>query len=458
MQRVLVIDDEKLILDMIKSELEKSNFDVTVTNSSKDAIKLLDLMDFEVILLDLMMPNITGLELLQMIKEKKSDIPVIMITAHGSIDTAVKAMKLGAYDYLTKPFSMEELILVVSNAIKYKLTSEELKFYKKEFKCNYGIQMIIGKSKAITELKSLIKKVAEADVKVILIEGESGTGKELVARAIHAEGERCKHPFVAINCASLPENLLESELFGHEKGAFTDAKTAKKGLIEFADKGTLFLDEIGDMPLNLQAKILRFLEDRTVRKLGGLVDLNVDVQVIAATNKNLKKLVAEGKFREDLFYRIQVVPILVPPLRERREDILEIARFFIGAFNNEFKKSIKGFTPIAEKLMVQYDWPGNVRELRNSVERAMIFEDSDMIKVERLPVEIITISSRQSSPTAKNIDFKIPPNGLDIEEVEKELIKQALSITKGNQSKAARLLNIGVDAMRYRMKKFGLLN
>ncbi len=458
MQRVLVIDDEKLILDMIKSKLEKSNFDVTATNSSKDAIKLLDLMDFEVILLDLMMPNITGLELLQMIKEKKSDIPVIMITAHGSIDTAVKAMKLGAYDYLTKPFSMEELILVVSNAIKYKLTSEELKFYKKEFKCNYGLQMIIGKSKAITELKSLIKKVAEADVKVILIEGESGTGKELVARAIHAEGERCKHPFVAINCASLPENLLESELFGHEKGAFTDAKTAKKGLIEFADKGTLFLDEIGDMPLNLQAKILRFLEERTVRKLGGLVDLNVDVQVIAATNKNLKKLVAEGKFREDLFYRIQVVPIVVPPLRERKEDILEIARFFIGAFNNEFKKSIKGFSPIAEKLMVQYDWPGNVRELRNSVERAMIFEDSDMIKVERLPVEIITISSRQPSPTAKNIDFKIPPNGLDIEEVEKELIKQALSITKGNQSKAARLLNIGVDAMRYRMKKFGLLN
>jgi len=458
MQRVLVIDDEKLILDMIKSELEKSNFSVTATDSSKDAIKLIESMDFEVILLDLMMPNITGLELLQMIKEKKSDVPVIMITAHGSIETAVKAMKLGAYDYLTKPFSMEELTMVVSNAIKFKLTSEELKYYKREFKCNYGIQMIIGKSKAITEVKSLIKKVAEADVKVILIEGESGTGKELVARAIHAESERCKRPFVAINCASLPENLLESELFGHEKGAFTDAKTAKKGLIEFADGGTLFLDEIGDMPLNLQAKILRFLEDRSVRKLGGLTDLNVDVQVIAATNKNLKKLVAEGNFREDLFYRIQVVPILVPPLRERREDILEIAKFFVGMFNNEFKKSIKGFTPIAEKLMLQYDWPGNVRELRNAVERAMIFEDSDMITVERLPVEIITISCRQTMPAAKCLELKIPQNGLDIEEVEKELIKQALAITKGNQSKAARLLNIGVDAMRYRMKKFGLLN
>lgn len=458
MARILVVDDEKLILDMIKATLEKEGYSVTTVNNSKEVLKLIDVADFDVILLDLMMPNITGLELLNMIKEKKSGVPVIIITAHGSIETAVKAIKLGAFDYLTKPFTMEQLLLTVSKAINFRLNTEELLYYKNEFKCQYGVQMIIGKSKAMRDLRELIKKVAEADVKVVLIEGESGTGKELVARAIHAEGERCKRPFVAINCASLPENLLESELFGYEKGAFTDAKVTKKGLIEFANGGTLFLDEIGDMPLNLQAKILRFLEDRSVRRLGGLGDMTVDVQVIAATNKNLKKLVSEGKFREDLFYRIQVVPIHIPPLRERREDIAELSKFFINLFNKEFKKNIKGFAPIAESLMMQYDWPGNVRELKNAIERAMIFEDREMIMVERLPVEIITMSARQNILSSKPVEVKIPENGIDIEEVEKELIKQALAMAKGNQSKAARLLNIGVDAMRYRMKKFGLLN
>lgn len=458
MPKVLVVDDEKLICDMIKTELEKEKFSVVVATSSKEAIKLIDSEEFDLILLDLMMPEVTGLELLQMIKEKGSETPVIMITAHGSIETAVKAMKLGAFDYLTKPFSMDELVITAKKALNYKLKTEELNYYKREFQCNYGLQMIIGKSKAIMEIKALIKKIAEADVKVVLIEGESGVGKELVARAIHAEGPRCRRPFVAINCASLPETLLESELFGYEKGAFTDAKTTKKGLIEFADGGTLFLDEIGDMPLNLQAKLLRFLEDRTVRKLGGLQNVNVDVQIIAATNKNLRKLVSQGTFREDLYYRIQVVPIVIPPLRERREDILELAHFYIKVFNREFKKNIKGFAPIAEKLLLQYDWPGNVRELKNAIERAMIFEDSDRIKVEMLPVEIITLSSRQGQVMSnRGVEIKIPETGIDIEEVEKELIKQALNIAKGNQSKAARLLHIGVDAMRYRMKKYGLL-
>lgn len=457
MPRVLVVDDENLILEMIQSELEKNKLHVTVVNNSKDAIKEIDASDFDVILLDLMMPNITGLELLEMIKEKKIDASVILMTAYGSVETAVKAIKLGAFDYLTKPFSMDELQLVVNKAIEFRRNLESLKLFKKDFKCNFGLEMIIGKSKAINDVKMLVKRVADADAKVVLIEGESGTGKELVARAIHAEGIRCERPFVAINCASLPENLLESELFGYEKGAFTDAKTSKKGLIEYADGGTIFLDEIGDMPFNLQAKMLRFLEDRSVRKLGGLADLAVDVQVVVATNKNLKRLVSEGKFREDLFYRIQVVPIVLPPLRDRKQDILELAKFFITVYDKEFKKSIKGFAPLAEKMILQYDWPGNVRELRNAIERAMIFEDSDMITVERLPVEIITMSTRQSLASTRLLDLKIPQNGIDIEEVEKELVKQALSMTKGNQSKAAKLLNIGVDAMRYRMKKYGML-
>lgn len=454
MANILVVDDEKLILDMISIELEKHGYNVTATNSSKEAVKLVELYSYDLILIDLMMPHITGLELLQMIKEKKSDIPVIMITAHGSIETAVKAMKLGAFDYITKPFSMDEFIIIVNKAIDFAKTQAELNYYRKEHKSNFGIDAIIGVSKEINEVKSMIKRVANADVKVVLIEGESGVGKELIAKAIHNEGQRSKKPFIAINCASLPENLLESELFGYEKGAFTDAKVSKEGLIEFAEGGVLFLDEIGDMPMSLQAKLLRFLEDRTVRRLGGLADTKVDVQLIAATNKNLKKLVAEEKFREDLYYRIKVVSIHVPPLRERRDDILELAKFFISQFNREFKKNIKGFSPIAQKLILQYDWPGNVRELKNTIERAMIFEDRDQIMIERLPLEIISISSRH--PLEK-LDVKIPEDGIDIEEVERELVKQALTIAKGNQSKAARLLNIGVDAMRYRMKKFGFL-
>lgn len=454
MANILVVDDEKLILDMIKIELEKQGYMVTTTNSSKEAIKFIELSKYDLVLIDLMMPHITGLELLQMIKERRPETAVIMITAHGSIETAVKAMKLGAYDYITKPFSSDEFIITVNKAIEYAKAQSELNFYRKENKTNYGLDTIIGISKEINEVKSMIKRVATADVKVILIEGESGVGKELIARAIHNEGRRNKKPFIAINCASLPENLLESELFGYEKGAFTDAKSSKEGLIEFADGGVLFLDEIGDMPLSLQAKLLRFLEDRTVRRLGGLIDVRVDVQLIAATNKNLKKLVTEEKFREDLYYRIKVVPIYVPPLRERKDDILELSKFFINQFNKEFKKNIKGFSPIAQKMILLYDWPGNVRELKNTIERAMIFEDRDQIMVERLPLEIISASSRQSSDRA---DIKLPESGIDIEEVERELLKQALTMAKGNQSKAARLLNIGVDAMRYRMKKFGFL-
>lgn len=454
MAKILVVDDENLICDMIKSELEKSGYDVTALNNSKDVIKAIDAGDYDLILLDLMMPKITGLELLGMIKEKKSDTVVIMITAYGSIESAVKAMKLGAFDYLTKPFSMDELNMVVKKGLDYHRSLEEIKFYKKELKHNYGLDSIIGGSKAINDAKALVRRVSSADVKIVLIEGESGVGKELIARAVHTEGHRSKRPFVAINCASLPENLLESELFGYEKGAFTDAKATKQGLIEFADGGVIFLDEIGDMPLSLQAKLLRFLEDKQVRKLGGLSDVRVDVQVIAATNKNLRKRVEDGKFRDDLYYRIQVVPIHVPSLRERREDILELSKHFIRVFNEEFKKNIKGFAPIAQRMMLQYDWPGNVRELKNTIERAMIFEDKDMIMVERLPAEIITMSSRANQGL---IDLKIPPNGIDIEEIEKELVKQALTISKGNQSKSARLLNIGVDAMRYKMKKFGFL-
>lgn len=455
MNKVLIVDDEKLICDMLKTELEKNNYDVTVVNSSKDAIKAIEYTQFDIILLDLMLPKITGLDLLALIKEKSPNTVVIIITAYGSAESAVKAMKLGAFDYITKPFSMDEMLVVIKKAEEYSRKLKEVNYYKKEREKKYNLDAIVGSSKAIKEIKDLITRVAEADVKVILIEGESGVGKELIAKAIHGSGRRAEGPFIPINCASVPETLLESELFGYEKGAFTDAKTTKQGLIELADGGTLFLDEIGDMPMTIQAKMLRFLEERKARRVGGLVDISVDVQIIAATNKILKKLVQEGKFREDLFYRIKVVPIFIPPLRERKEDIMELANYFIKLFNSEFKKNVKGFSPIAMKMIMQYDWPGNIRELRNVIERAMIFEDEDMIMVERLPAEIIASSNRPNS--TGSFEIRIPPDGIDIEEVEKELIRQALTLSKGNQSKAARLLNIGVDAMRYRMKKFGFL-
>ncbi len=455
MNKILIVDDEKIICDMLKTELEKNDYDVTVVNNSKDAIKAIEFTHFDIILLDLMLPKITGLDLLSLIKEKSPDTVVIMITAYGSVESAVKAMKLGAFDYISKPFSMDEMLVVIKKAEEYAKKIKEVNYYKKEREQKYDLDAIVGSSKVMRDIKDLITRVAEADVKVVLIEGESGVGKELIAKAIYSSGKRAEGPFIAINCASVPETLLESELFGYEKGAFTDAKATKQGLIELADGGTLFLDEVGDMPMTIQAKMLRFLEERKVRRVGGLTDISVDVQIIAATNKILKKLVQEGKFREDLYYRIKVVPIFVPPLRERKEDIIELANFFIKKFNTEFKKKVKGFSPIAMKMIMQYDWPGNIRELRNVIERAMIFEDQDMIMVERLPAEIIASSNRQSS--TESFEFKIPPDGIDIEEVEKELIRQALAMSKGNQSKAARLLNIGVDAMRYRMKKFGFL-
>jgi len=455
MSKILIVDDEKLICDMLRTELEKNNYEVTVVNNSKDAIKVIEHTNFDIVLLDLMLPKITGLDLLSLIKEKSPNTVVIIITAYGSAESAVKAMKLGAFDYITKPFSMEEMLVVIKKAEEYAKKLQEIDYYKKERGREFSLDAIIGSSKAIKDIKETIMRIAEADVKVVLIEGESGVGKELIAKAIHGLSKRASSPFIAINCASVPETLLESELFGHEKGAFTDAKTTKQGLIDLADGGTLFLDEIGDMPTSIQAKLLRFLEERKVRRVGGLTDIPVDVQVIAATNKVLKKLVQEGKFREDLYYRIVVVPIYVPPLRERKEDIIDLANHFIKHFNREFKKHVKGFSPIALKMIMQYDWPGNIRELRNVIERAMIFEEEDMIMVERLPAEIIASSGKTygSSP----LEIKIPPEGIDIEEVEKELIRQALLMTKGNQSKAARLLNIGVDAMRYRMKKFGFL-
>jgi len=300
----------------------------------------------------------------------------------------------------------------------------------------------------------MMAKVAKSDAATVLVQGESRTGKELVAKWIHYESARAEKPFVAINCAAVPATLLESELFGHEKGAFTDAKTSKKGLFELADGGTVFLDEIGDMEVGMQAKLLRFLEDRTFRRIGGAKVIPVDVRIISATNKDLLKAIEEKVFRNDLYYRLQVIPIFLPSLRERKEDILVLANYFIELFTKEFNKPTKGISAMAEKLLVEYNWPGNIRELKNVIERAIILGNDENLLLENLPLEIVAKASQITVPMAT---FKLPPEGIDIEEVERELIKQSLEITDWNQPKAAKKLNLGIDAFRYRMKKFGFL-
>jgi transcriptional regulator with PAS, ATPase and Fis domain len=300
----------------------------------------------------------------------------------------------------------------------------------------------------------MMDKVAKSDATTVLIQGESGTGKELVAKWIHYESSRAEKPFVAINCAAVPATLLESELFGHEKGAFTDAKATKKGLFELADGGTVFLDEIGDMEMGMQAKLLRFLEDRTFRRIGGSKVMSVDVRIVSATNKDLLKAIDDKSFRNDLYYRLQVIPIFLPPLRERKDDIILLAKYFIEHYCREFNKHVRSISNMAEKLLVEYHWPGNIRELKNVIERALILGSEETLLLEHLPLEIV---ARASSTVAPVATFKLPPEGVDIEEVEKELIRQALEISDWNQSKAAKKLSLGIDAFRYRMKKFGYL-
>jgi two-component system, NtrC family, response regulator AtoC len=299
---------------------------------------------------------------------------------------------------------------------------------------------------------SMVEKIARSDASTVLIQGESGTGKELIAKAIHYESARADKPFMAINCAAVPETLLESELMGHEKGAFTDAKLQKKGLFEIADGGTLFLDEIGDMEPGMQAKLLRVLEERSFRRVGGTKDVQIDVRIVSATNKDLLKAMEEKTFRNDLYYRIQVIPLFLPPLRERQEDIIPLAEHFISHFNREFGKSVKGISKMAEKFLTEYTWPGNIRELKNVIERAIILENEEMLLLEHLPQEIVAKAGGSGGG-----GFRLPPEGIDIEDVERELIRQALEISEGNQSKAAKKLSLGIDAFRYRMKKFGFL-
>jgi len=451
--QILVVDDEQLIRWSIEQNLKKQGYDVRTAEDGEVALRLVQEEQPDLILLDIQMPGISGLEVLEKVKEIDEDIVVIIVTAQGGLETAVTAMRLGAYDYINKPFNFDELSLVIRKALETSNLLREVAGLRSEHK-KIGPPNIIGVSKHMKNVLAMMDKVAKSEAATVLVQGESGTGKELVAKWIHYKSNRADKPFVAINCASVPSALLESELFGHEKGAFTDAKVTKKGLFELADGGTIFLDEIGDMEIGMQAKLLRFLEDRTFRRVGGTKVITVEIRIISATNKDLLKAIEEKTFRNDLYYRLQVIPIFLPPLRERKEDILQLANHFIESFDKEFNKHVKGISSMAEKMLVEYNWPGNIRELKNVIERAIILGNDETLLLEHLPLEIIAKGSSATPPMAP---IKLPPEGIDIEEVEKELIHQALESSDWNQSKAAKKLNLGSDAFRYRMKKFGFV-
>ena len=451
--KIMVVDDEHLIRWSLEQNLKKQGYDVCTAGTGEDALRLAREEQPELVLLDYHLPGINGLEVLQRLKEIDEDILVIMVTAQGGLETAVNTMRHGAYDYINKPFNLDEMAIVIRKALETSDLRREVVQLRSEHK-KQGPPKILGNSKHMKNVLEMMAKVAKSDASTVLVQGESGTGKELVAKWIHYESARAEKPFVAINCAAVPSTLLESELFGHEKGAFTDAKSSKKGLFELADGGTVFLDEIGDMEVGMQAKLLRFLEDRTFRRIGGAKVIPVDVRIISATNKDLLKAIEEKVFRNDLYYRLQVIPIFLPSLRERKEDIIVLVNHFMETFAREFNKPIKGISSMAEKLLVEYDWPGNIRELKNVVERAIILGNDENLLLENLPLEIVAKASHMSVQTTT---FKLPPEGIDIEEVERELIKQSLEITDWNQSKAAKKLNLGIDAFRYRMKKFGFL-
>jgi DNA-binding NtrC family response regulator len=454
LSKILVVDDEHLIRWSLEQNLKKQGYDIITAASGEDALRLVREQQPDLVLLDIQLPGISGIEVLEKIKEFDEDIIVVMLTAHGGLETAVTAMRLGAHDYVSKPFNLDELSIVIKKALENSDLKREVARLRTETK--KSAPNIIGDSRQTHYLMEVLEKVARSEASTVLVQGESGTGKELVAKWIHYSSNRAEKPFIAINCAAVPATLLESELFGHEKGAFTDAKATKKGLFELADGGTVFLDEIGDMEMGMQAKLLRFLEDRSFRRIGGARVYTVDVRIISATNKDLQKSIEEKSFRNDLYYRLQVIPIFLTPLRERKEDIVALAAHFVELYNKDFNKKVQGVSGVAERMILDYSWPGNVRELKNVIERAIILGNDDTLLLDHLPLEIAakSIPHNDSAPATA---FRLPPEGIDIEEVEKELIRQALEITEWNQSKAAKKLNLGIDAFRYRMKKFGYL-
>lgn len=453
--KILVADDEKSMREFLEIMLKKEGYKVTLASNGEEVMKLTEKEIFDLALVDIRMPKQDGLSVLKRIKSISQETIVIMITAYASADTAIKAMKEGAYDYITKPFKIDEIKLIIQNALEKKRLQNENLLLKQVVRDRYHYGNIIGQSSKMLELYDLLEKVAPTKTN-ILITGESGTGKELVAKAIHYNSPRKEKPFVTLNCGAIPESLIESELFGHMRGAFTDAIATKKGLFEVADEGTLFLDEISELPLIMQVKLLRVIQDREFKRVGGTEDIRVDVRIISATNKDLEEAVREKRFREDLFYRLNVIQIKLPSLRERKEDIPALANHFLKRYSEELGKPISQISPDALRALLQYDYPGNVRELQNIVERAVALETSQELTAQNLR------SYLEEQPHAKKslFDLDIPNEGIDlekiVEDIERTLLLKALDRTNGIKKKAAELLHINFRSMRYRLEKYGL--
>ncbi|MDY7033973.1 MAG: sigma-54 dependent transcriptional regulator [Thermodesulfobacteriota bacterium] len=452
MKQILIVDDELGTRESLKMILGK-DYEIVTAHNGKDALGMIERVKPNLVLMDIIMPGMDGLTVLERIKELHEDLLVVMITATTTVKTAVRAMKLGAYDYITKPFDLDEVRLTVKKALSNQDLKEEVKILRSQINKNYGFENIVGRSKGMRDIFDIIRQVADSKA-TVLIKGESGTGKELVAKAIHFHSNRSKKPFIAINCAGIPETLIESELFGHEKGAFTNAYGRKPGRFEQADSGTLFLDEIGELSLSTQAKILRFLQERELVRVGGTKTIQVDVRLVAATNRNLEESVAKGTFRDDLYYRINVVPICLPPLRERKEDIPLLVDHFLNQIMQERDLVVKGISDEALDLLVQYNWAGNVRELENVIERIALLSKNGKILPEDFP-ENIRNNARLNVLKEAVLNGRVSLETAETE-FERDIILNTLKKTNFVQTKAAELLGISRRILKYKMDKLGI--
>jgi nitrogen regulation protein NR(I) len=460
-KQVLIVDDEPNLRKILSAQLGRDGYDVLTADDGEQGLQLLKEHHIDLVITDLKMPKVDGMTLLRRALEEEPELPVVLITAHGSIDTAVEALKSGAFDFVTKPFDKDEVRQIVAKALKTReLRGADATSTASLRTARFGI---IGTSQAITELYAILERVADTPT-TALVTGESGTGKELVARALHEHSSRKDKPFIKVNCAAIPKELIESELFGYERGAFTGAVTSKPGRFELANGGTLFLDEIGEIPIEMQVKLLRALQESEFERVGGIKTIRVDVRLVAATNRELRKLIASGAFREDLFYRLNVVPIHLPALRERTGDIALLVEHFLARFNERLKKKVEGVEAEALEQLVQYPWPGNIRELENVIERAVLFCDSQKLRPGDLPHEIRGIPAMANVPLPEaDLQAALAGEGglkehvkVAMSRLEKELVSRALQQTSGNVTHAARLLKISRKGLQLKMKELGL--
>ena len=452
-RRVLVVDDEENFRHILSVILKKERYEVETASNGEEALQRISDTTFDQVLCDIRMPGMDGLDFLKEVRKTEADANVIMMSAYGTLDTAVEAMKLGAYDYISKPFKADEIILTLKKAEERERLRKENELLRKEVKKEYSFDNIVSKNEKMQSIFEVVRKVAQYK-STILITGESGTGKEVVARALHYHSDRSQLPFMPVNCGAIPENLLESELFGHSKGAFTDAIRMKKGLFEEADGGTLFLDEIGELPPQLQVKLLRVLQDGEIRRVGEAKAIQIDVRIVAATVKDLVKEVNEGRFRDDLFYRLNVVPVHIPPLRERKEDIPLLVTHFIKKQSQSLGKNVTGIDPKALEVLINYKWYGNVRELENTIERAIVLADGESIELQNLPLDIQNFQERVEVTSLSEEEYSIKRASKALETT---LIRRALKKTKGNHTHAARLLEISHRALLYKIKEYGII-